>query len=60
MSTSSDFGENALQIAAVRNRTQNSARITSVASPGPYFKYLVGVFGFDPDASATTPVASVN
>jgi hypothetical protein len=27
--------------------------------PG-YFKYLVGVFGFDPDASATTPVASVD
>jgi hypothetical protein len=27
--------------------------------PG-YFKYLVGVFGFDPDASATTPVASAN
>jgi hypothetical protein len=25
-----------------------------------YFKYLVGVFGFDPDASATTPVASAN
>jgi hypothetical protein len=25
-----------------------------------YFKYLVGVFGFDPDASGITPVASVN
>ena len=25
-----------------------------------YFKYLVGVFGFDPDASAATPVASAN
>jgi hypothetical protein len=25
-----------------------------------YFKYLVGVFGFDPDAAATTPVASAN
>jgi hypothetical protein len=27
--------------------------------PG-YFKYLVGVFGFDPDASAVTPVASAD
>jgi hypothetical protein len=27
--------------------------------PG-YYKYLVGVFGFDPDAAATTPVASAN
>jgi len=25
-----------------------------------YFKYLVGVFGFDPDDSAKTPVASAN
>jgi hypothetical protein len=25
-----------------------------------YFKYLVGVFGFDPDAPSVTPVASVN
>lgn len=25
-----------------------------------YFQYLVGVFGFDPDASGITPVASVN
>ena len=25
-----------------------------------YFKYLVGVFGFDPDASSVTPVASAN
>jgi Mlc titration factor MtfA (ptsG expression regulator) len=25
-----------------------------------YFKYLVGLFGFDPDASNLTPVASAN
>jgi len=25
-----------------------------------YFKYLVGLFGFDPDASSVTPVASAN
>jgi hypothetical protein len=25
-----------------------------------YFKYLVGVFGFDPDASAVTPIASAD
>ena len=25
-----------------------------------YYKYLVGVFGFDPDASSVTPVASAN
>ncbi|MEA2918775.1 MAG: hypothetical protein QOJ15_10856 [Bradyrhizobium sp.] len=25
-----------------------------------YYKYLVGVFGFDPDASTVTPVASAN
>jgi hypothetical protein len=25
-----------------------------------YFKYLVGVFGFDPDGAAITPVASAN
>src|SRR3984893_9074923 len=25
-----------------------------------YYKYLVGVFGFDPDASGVTPVASAN
>ena len=25
-----------------------------------YFKYLVGLFGFDPDTSNLTPVASAN
>ena len=25
-----------------------------------YYKYLVGIFGFDPDAVAGTPVASAN